>query len=49
MSALSPKLYNYTSPELLQKAEPEPTLQSDVWAWACTTFEVRQYNLRFLI
>lgn len=40
MSALSPKPSNYTSPELLQNAEPEPTLQGDVWAWACTTFQI---------
>ncbi|KAG8940221.1 hypothetical protein FRC00_013122, partial [Tulasnella sp. 408] len=39
-SELLQKTSKYNSPELLQKAEPEPTLQSDVWAWTCTTFEV---------
>ncbi|KIO25647.1 hypothetical protein M407DRAFT_236814, partial [Tulasnella calospora MUT 4182] len=33
---------NYMSPEIFQEVEPEHTLQSDVWAWACTAFEVRQ-------
>ncbi|KAG8896340.1 hypothetical protein FRC00_006106, partial [Tulasnella sp. 408] len=30
----------YMSPELLQIADAKHTLESDVWAWACTTFEV---------
>lgn len=31
---------NYMSPEIFQEVEPEHTLQSDVWAWACTAFEI---------
>ncbi|KIO29775.1 hypothetical protein M407DRAFT_69970, partial [Tulasnella calospora MUT 4182] len=30
----------YMSPELFQTADAKHTLESDVWAWACTVFEV---------
>ncbi|KAG8971357.1 hypothetical protein FRC05_011119 [Tulasnella sp. 425] len=30
----------YMAPELLLDGEAKHTLKSDVWAWACTTFEV---------
>ncbi|KAG8964317.1 hypothetical protein FRC05_003867, partial [Tulasnella sp. 425] len=30
----------YMAPELLLEGEARHTLESDVWAWACTTFEV---------
>lgn len=28
------------SPELFETTEAKHTLESDVWAWACTVFEV---------
>lgn len=31
----------YMSPELLMEKETKQTLASDVWAWACTVFQVR--------
>ncbi|KAG9040564.1 hypothetical protein FS837_000452 [Tulasnella sp. UAMH 9824] len=30
----------YMSPELFQDPEAKPTLEGDVWAWACTVFEI---------
>lgn len=30
----------YMSPELLDEEEAKHTLESDIWAWACTIFEV---------
>ncbi|KAG8897793.1 hypothetical protein FRC00_003801, partial [Tulasnella sp. 408] len=30
----------YMSPELFHDAEAQHTLKSDIWAWACTVFEV---------
>ncbi|KAG9048658.1 hypothetical protein FS837_012286 [Tulasnella sp. UAMH 9824] len=36
----------YMSPELLQTADAKHTLESDVWAWACTTFEVLRQMLQ---
>ncbi|KIO29777.1 hypothetical protein M407DRAFT_69993, partial [Tulasnella calospora MUT 4182] len=32
----------YMSPELLDDKETKHTLESDIWAWACTIFEVPQ-------
>lgn len=32
----------YMSPELLDEEEAKHTLESDIWAWACTIFEVAQ-------
>lgn len=30
----------YMSPELIQETEAQHSLKSDIWAWACTVFEV---------
>ncbi|KAG9021747.1 hypothetical protein FS837_007007, partial [Tulasnella sp. UAMH 9824] len=30
----------YMSPELFQDSEAKHTLESDIWAWACTVFEM---------
>ncbi|KAG8913010.1 hypothetical protein FRC00_003250, partial [Tulasnella sp. 408] len=30
----------YMSPELFQDSEAKHTLESDIWAWACTVFEI---------
>ncbi|KAG8941967.1 hypothetical protein FRC00_012117, partial [Tulasnella sp. 408] len=30
----------YMSPDLLQDGEGKRTLESDIWAWGCTTFEI---------
>ncbi|KAG8951679.1 hypothetical protein FRC00_007140, partial [Tulasnella sp. 408] len=30
----------YMSPELFQSEDAKHTLESDIWAWACTTFEI---------
>lgn len=32
----------YMSPELFQDSEAKHTLESDIWGWACTVFEVPQ-------
>lgn len=34
----------YMSPEFLLD-EAKDLLKSDVWAWGCTTFEVRNYHM----
>lgn len=39
----------YMSPELLLGKEVEHTLPSDIWAWACTTYEVRHSHSAYFI
>ncbi|KAG8920218.1 hypothetical protein FRC01_000869 [Tulasnella sp. 417] len=37
----------YMSPELLQENESKHTLESDVWAWGCTAFEIMTGNVPY--
>lgn len=35
----------YMSPELLEDGDCKHSLESDVWAWACTVFQVAYFHM----
>ncbi|KAG8958486.1 hypothetical protein FRC00_002696, partial [Tulasnella sp. 408] len=37
----------YMSPELLDEEEAKHTLESDIWAWACTVFRIKLFGNPF--